>query len=262
MSCKKERALKYRGYVLVLCSAVLAGLWLQPAFLEVMLILFIISASKDGKWIMGDMAERVNRLPGLTSPFAKALLMSVPVKTLTALLGTSDPQTLQQIAFSATVALVGLALALGLLATWFGASKRSGKSPARRTARVVPVLDLALVLLLLLLGDDGPALFGALGQYVHESVPALREPWVRGALAILPIKTVATLTFAEAQERQSICAHGYVTTGILATMTFVACWTSSFAPVLIALGAGIIAACASFLSLNTFKLVVRKEAEA
>ncbi len=252
--------IRFRGYALLAVLVALSVLHQQPAYLEVALLLVIVALSKEGSWLAGSLSVHLNRLPQIHSPFAKAVLMAMPVKTLTVMFGATSHADFAAVTVSATAALLLLSLSLGLLATFLVSRPRKAAAEGRRTPRWVTMLDFGLILLLLMLGDDGPKLFGSFGAAVQENLPFLREPMVRGMLAIIPVKTVTTLLLATSVERQRIASHGGAVMIVLAFLTFTAFWVSSYVPVMLALVAGILASFSSFVSLNTFKRVVREEA--
>ena len=251
-----------RGYALLLAAIALCVLQAQPAFLEVALLLVIVALSKDGSWLTGRLANDLNKFSALKSTFMKAVLMAMPVKTLTAMLGASSQDDFAAVTLSATSALLVLGLLLGLTAT-FLAHRRNKftKTGEGKAPKWLTLFDTSLIILLLMLGDDGPAIFGAPATWLREQFPFLVAPEVRGALAIIPVKTVTTLMLAGSIERQRIASHGSAVMVVLASLTFTAFWMSSIVPVMLALAIGIFAAMSSFISLNTFKRVVREEAE-
>ncbi|MCB0359982.1 MAG: hypothetical protein KDD44_10105 [Bdellovibrionales bacterium] len=254
--------MKFRGYAALFAALLCAAAFQQVAFLELALLTVILAISKDGPWLLGDLGERMRRLPIFTSTFGKALVMAVPVKTLTALIGARGSVAFGEVAVSATFALLLLGLSLGLLAAVLNRVRPSKQRPSRPTPHWVALVDLGLILLLLMLGDDGPILFGPLAERVQSAFPLLHEPWARGMLAIVPVKTVTTLIFAEPDERRRISAHGSVAMGVLATLTFVSFWTSSIAPIALATTYGIGAAFFAFISLEAYKQVVKEESKA
>jgi hypothetical protein len=248
-----------RGYLFLITLLFFGVRHYQPAFFEFALLLVIVSLSKEGPLLAGSLANDLAALPSLRSPFAKAILMAMPVKTLTVMFGATSDTDFASVTLSSTAALLFLSLGLGVFAS---IARKSGSAKTLKSSRSSPwisLFDFSLIALLVLLGDDGATLFGSFAIEIQENLPFLREPAVRGMLAIVPVKTVSTLMLCNKAERRSIAAHGAMVMTVLAFLTFTAFWASSHVPVLIALLGGIFSCALSFVSLNTFKRVVREE---
>lgn len=253
------RLVRMRGYLFLITLLFFGVRHYQPAFFEFALLLVIVSLSKEGPLLAGSLANDLAALPSLRSPFAKAILMAMPVKTLTVMFGATSDTDFASVTLSSTAALLFLSLGLGVFAS---IARKSGSAKTLKSSRSSPwisLFDFSLIALLVLLGDDGATLFGSFAIEIQENLPFLREPAVRGMLAIVPVKTVSTLMLCNKAERRSIAAHGAMVMTVLAFLTFTAFWASSHVPVLIALLGGIFSCALSFVSLNTFKRVVREE---
>ena len=86
------------------------------ASIEITLLLLIVALSPSGDRLFGLLAQQAQNFDFLKTSFGAALLMAMPIKTMTALLTAKDPAGYSEIAICATTGLVCIAVGLGLLA--------------------------------------------------------------------------------------------------------------------------------------------------
>ena len=247
-----------RGYVILLVIPVGAALRGSiPAALDVLLIGLIFALGKDGPVVFGHPSRVVRSKEWLKTPLAAAILMVMPVKTFTALLGAENDVALRSVAEHATIALLVLTLMLGVLPSIFRRFEDSDPGKPTPEKMWVVAADLVVLLLLLALGRDGVALFGESANSLQKALPLFHEPWMRGFIAAIPVKTVSTLVFAGSWKRRSeICSSGMPLMGTLAVLTFSVATASQFG-MLWAYALGASAALLMVLSTNNYKLFIK-----
>jgi hypothetical protein len=247
-----------RGYVILLVIPVgAAQRGSIPAALDVLLIGLILALSKDGPMLFGHPSRVVRSKEWLKSPLVAAILMVMPVKTLSALLGAENDVALKSVAEHATIGLLMLTLMLGVLPSLFRRFKETAPGKPKPEKMWVVALDLLVLALLLALGKDGAVLFGESASSLQKALPLLHEPWMRGFIAAIPIKTVSTLVFAGSWgSRSEICANGMPLMATLAVLTFGVATGSQFGGLLAyALGASL--ALLMILSTENYKLFIK-----
>lgn len=247
---------RYRGHTILVGLAWIAianGGYVASC--EVAIIVLIVALSPSGNRIFGLLAEQLQRLSFFKTSFGAALLMALPVKTITALLSAKEADAFSQIAISATSGLIGLAVGLGVLACYLRRRVRNANRVEKVSTPIswIPMLDLGLVLVLLLVSDEGEKVFGGFSTLVKDSFPMLQQPWLRGLLAIIPLKTTTTLLVAGSHRRvYEIAIHGSMILSALAGLTFIA-YLMADAGSLISVSVGVAVSIVGFLCIDCFK---------
>jgi hypothetical protein len=256
--------LRHRGVLiflfLFLCSA-FSGF--NPATIDLGIIALILALSADGPAIFGWLSNKLRSAEFLTSSQGKALLMAVPIKTMTVFFGAGSSEELSEVALSATCTLVVLAVALALMSVFmfsFSRWRSSENAKDRREWKWVVFFDILLVMFLILMGSDGEFLFGAFATSAKSALPFFEDPFVRGALAIIPVKTVSTLVLAESgRKRFEIATNGAVIIAILAGLAFVT-FITSVVGIMLAILLGCLTAFIALLAMEAFKSIVADNA--
>lgn len=211
-----------RGYgFLLLIPLAVALRGAVVAAIDVGLILLILAFSKDGRILFGDLSRRIQSSKWMGTPQAQALLMVVPVKTCTALMGAESDPALREVALHATIGLIVLTVLLGLALDVFKRFSDDAPAPSQRDKAWIVALDVTILALLIALGRDGQAVFGDGATRLQNSLPLLHEPWMRGFIAAIPVKTLSTLVLAGSwQRRREITMSGIPLMATLAVLTF------------------------------------------
>jgi cytochrome b561 len=243
-----------RGYVFLLIIPTGALLRGSPlAAIDVGLIGLILALSKDGPMLFGHPSRVVRSKEWMRTPLVAAILMVMPVKTLSALLGAESETALRSVAQHATIGLLLLAIMLGILPSIFRRFKEPQPGAPAAEKMWVVAADLLVLLLLLALGRDGVALFGESANSFQRAFPLLHEPWMRGFIAAIPVKTVSTLVFAGSWKRRiEIANNGMPLMATLAVLTFGVASASQFG-MLWAYAVGASSALLMFLATENYK---------
>lgn len=220
-----SRIFDMRGYAIfggMAASLVLNGA--AVVCLDLALIGGIIAVSKDGPKLLGHMGRLFSKSEFLKSPAGTALLMALPVKTITVFLGAASPEMLAGIAHSTTIGLFGLALGLSL---WGVVEKAIKAIPVRMTnfankyQKLMNLVDVAVLGLVFALGKDGVAVFGKGAEWLQDNLPFANSAWGRGFLAVLPIKTSAALALAgDSERREQIASKGAGNMAVLSAFSY------------------------------------------
>lgn len=216
-----RRIWELRGYAILLTVLTVVSLRGAPvAAIDVGLIMLILALSKDGEVLFGHLSRSIRAIEWMRTPQAAAVLMVMPIKTFTALVGAENEFALRAVAQHATIGLVALTLLLGLAPSVFRRFRDTGPEEPQREKAWIIALDLCVLLLLLALGRDGAVLFGDGAIRLQNSLPLLHEPWMRGLIAAIPVKTVSTLLLAGSWKRRTeIAIKGVPLMATLAVLT-------------------------------------------